>query len=121
VFHPTLADELQAHPSDFDLQVQLCTDLTAMPVNDVTVEWPEKLSPYITVGRVHLPPQDITGPENLAKSDALAFNQWRVTTAHRPLGEIMMVRRIYSASAKVRRTLNQQPQTEPASADSVLP
>jgi Catalase len=121
VFHPTLADELQAHPFDFDLQVQLCTDLTAMPVNDVTVEWPEKLSPYITVGRVHLPRQDITGPENLAKSDALAFNQWRVTTAHRPLGEIMMVRRIYSASAKVRRTLNQQPQTEPTSADSVLP
>ena len=31
VFHPTLADELQARPFDFDLQVQLCTDLTAMP------------------------------------------------------------------------------------------
>jgi hypothetical protein len=31
------------------------------------------------------------------------------------------VRRIYSASAKVRRTLNHQAQTEPASADSVLP
>jgi hypothetical protein len=55
------------------------------------------------------------------KSDALAFNQWRVTSEHRPLGEIMHVRRIYSASAKVRRTLNHQPQTEPASADLVLP
>ena len=91
-----------------------------MPVNDVTVEWPEKLSPFVTVGRVHLPRQDISGPENFEKGDALAFNQWRVTADHRPLGEIMDVRRIYTASAKIRRTLNHQPQTEPASADEVL-
>jgi hypothetical protein len=121
VFGPTLADELQARGFDFDLQVQLCTDLNTMPVNDVTVEWPEKLSPFVTVGRVHIPRQDISGSENFEKSDVLAFNQWRATAEHRPLGEIMQVRRIYSASAKVRRTLNNQPQTEPTSADEVLP
>jgi hypothetical protein len=33
----------------------------------------------------------------------------------------MDVRRIYTASAKVRRDLNHQPQTEPTSADEVLP
>ena len=121
VFCPALTDELQARAFDFDLQVQLCTDLAARPVNDVTVDWPEKLSPFVTVGRVHLPRQDLSGPENLEKSDALAFNQWRVTSDHRSLGEIMSVRRIYSASAKVRRTLNHQPQTEPISADAVLP
>jgi len=33
----------------------------------------------------------------------------------------MQVRRIYTASAKLRRTLNHQPQTEPASAEEVLP
>ena len=121
VFHPTLADELQARAFDFDLQVQLCTDINAMPVNDLTVEWPEKLSRFVTVGRVQLPRQDISGPENFERSDALSFNQWRVTSDHRPLGEIMNVRRIYSASAKVRRTLNHQSQTEPASADAVLP
>jgi hypothetical protein len=120
VFGPTLVDELQSHAFDFDFQVQLCTDLEALPVNDVTVEWPEKLSPFVTVGRVHLPRQDISGPENLDKGDALAFNQWRVTADHRPLGEIMDVRRIYTASAKVRRTLNHQPQTEPTSADEAL-
>jgi hypothetical protein len=120
VFGPALVDELRARAFDFDLQVQLCTDLDAMPVNEVTVEWPEKLSPFVTVGRVHLPRQDISGPENLEQGDALAFNQWRVTADHRPLGEIMQVRRIYSASAKVRRTLNHQPQTEPASAGEVL-
>jgi hypothetical protein len=120
VFGPTLVDELQAHAFDFDLQVQLCTDLTAMPVNDTTVEWPEKLSPFVTVGRVHLARQDISGPENFERGDALAFNQWRVTSDHRPLGEIMDVRRIYTASAKARRALNHQPQREPTSADEVL-
>jgi hypothetical protein len=120
VYRSTLVDELRARAFDFDLQVQLCTDLEAMPVNEVTVEWLERLSPYITVGRVHLPRQDISGPENFERGDPLAFNQWRVTSDHRPLGEIMQVRRIYSASAKVRRTLNHQPQTEPTSADQVL-
>ena len=89
VFYPTLVDELQSSAFDFDLQVQLCTDLEAMPVNGVTVEWPEKLSPFVTVGRVHVPRQDISGTENFEKTDALAFNQWRVTEEHRPLGEIM--------------------------------
>jgi hypothetical protein len=120
VFGPTLVDELQARAFDFDLQVQLCKDLEAMPVNDATVEWPEKLSPFVTVGRVHLPRQDISRPENIEKGDALAFNQWRVTEDHRPLGEIMQVRRIYSTSAKVRRALNHQSQTEPTSVDEVL-
>jgi hypothetical protein len=121
VFHTAVVDELRARAFEFELQVQLCTDLDAMPVNDVTVEWPEKLSPYVTVARVHVPRQDISGPENFERGDALAFNQWRVTAEHRPLGEIMDVRRIYSASAKVRRTLNHQPQVEPTSADAVLP
>jgi hypothetical protein len=121
VFYATLVDELQASAFDFDLQVQLCTNLDTMPVNDTTVEWPEKLSPFVTVGRAHVPRQDMSGTENAEKTDALAFNQWRVTEEHRPLGEIMQVRRIYSASAKMRRTINHQPQTEPASADEVLP
>src|SRR5262245_19842443 len=121
VFYPTLVDELAASAFDFNLQVQLCTDLTAMPVNVTTVEWPEALSPYVTVGRVHIPRQDISGQETSEKTDGLAFNQWRVTEAHRPLGEIMNVRRIYTASSKLRRAINHQPQGEPTSVAAVLP
>jgi hypothetical protein len=118
VFGPALADELRAHAFDFDLQVQLCTDLEAMPVNDAMIEWPEKLSPFVTVGRVRLPVQDIAA--NAEQGDALAFNQWRVTAEHRPLGEIMEVRRVYSTSARVRRALNHQSQAEPATAEEAL-
>ena len=97
VYGPALVDELQAHAFEFDLQVQLCTDLTAMPVNDATVEWPEKLSPFVTVGRVHLPRQDITAPANPEKgrrpcvqsvardvrSPAAGGNHGRATHLHR--------------------------------------
>jgi hypothetical protein len=116
-----LIADLQANDFDFDLQVQLCADLAAMPVNDSTVEWPETLSPFVTVGRVHIPRQDISSPDTFARGDALAFNQWRVHPEHRPLGEIMDVRRVYSTSARVRRELNNQSLVEPTSADEVLP
>src|SRR5262245_16570002 len=120
VLYPTLVDELAISAFDFDLQVQLSTDLKTMPVNLTTVEWPEALSPYVTVARVHIPRQDISGQETNEKTDALSFNQWRVTEEHRPLGEIMNVRRIYTASAKLRRAINRQPQIEPTSVASVL-
>ncbi len=71
-----LVDELQARAFDFDLQVQLCMDLDAMPVNDATVEWPEKLSPFVTVGRVHLPRQDISEPDESRQR----VTRWRSTS-----------------------------------------
>jgi hypothetical protein len=120
VFGPALADALREQPFDYDLQVQLCADLNAMPVNDLTIDWPEALSPFVTVGRVHIPPQDVAATTASDAADALAFNQWRVTEAHRPLGEIMQVRKIYSSSAKVRRLLNHQSQAEPISPADVL-
>jgi hypothetical protein len=122
VFHTALAGELDKQPYDFDLQVQLCADLDAMPVNELTKEWPEKLSPAVTVGRIHIPRQDVSGVdgENFDRADALAFNQWRVTAEHAPLGEIMHARKIYTTSARVRRVLNHQPQAEPVSPEAVL-
>jgi hypothetical protein len=120
VFGPALIEDLKLNDFAFDLQVQLCTDLAKMPVNDATVEWPEALSPYVTVGRVHLPRQDSSSTLTSETCDALAFNQWRVRPEHRPLGEIMDVRRIYSTSARVRREINHQPAGEPTSADAVL-
>jgi hypothetical protein len=49
VYRPALVAELQDRPYELDIQVQLCTDLARMPVEDVTVEWPEALSPFVTV------------------------------------------------------------------------
>ncbi|MDH6708848.1 hypothetical protein P3T27_005594 [Kitasatospora sp. MAA19] len=121
VFRPALQAELQERPYAFDIQVQLCTDLERMPVEDTTVEWPEQLSPSVTVAKLRLPQQDISGPENLETMDALSFTPWRVTAEHAPLGNIMRARKeVYRHSSIERHKLNRQPRTEPRSIDEAL-
>jgi hypothetical protein len=86
VLRPALVAELRERPYEFDIQVQLCTDLDQMPVEDVTVRWPEALSPFVTVAKLRLPQQDIGGDDNIREMDATSMTAWRVTEAHRPLG-----------------------------------
>jgi hypothetical protein len=121
VYRPALIAELRDRPYEFDIQVQLCADLAQMPVEDVTVEWPEQLSPFITVAKLRFPQQDISDDANLEKMDALSFAPWRVTAEHMPLGNIMRVRKeVYRHSSILRHKLNQQERMEPTSADQVL-
>jgi len=121
VYRPALIAELRDSPYEFDIQVQLCGDLARMPVEDVTVEWPEALSPFVTVAKLRIPQQDISGDDNLEKMDALSFTPWRVTAEHRPLGNIMRARKeVYRHSSMLRHKLNHQERTEPRSADDVL-
>ncbi|GGJ70979.1 catalase family protein [Streptomyces brasiliensis] len=122
VFRPALVTELCERPYAFDIQVQLCADLERMPVEDLTVEWPEQLTPYVTVAKLRFPQQDISGEENLRRMDALSFTPWRVTAAHRPLGSIMRARKeVYRRSSLLRHRLNNQQRQEPRTADEVLP
>ncbi|MFC9278246.1 catalase family protein [Streptomyces collinus] len=121
VYRPALEAELLERPYTFHVQVQLCTDLERMPVEDTTVEWSEELSPFVTVATLRLPRQDISGPEHLAKMDALSFTPWRATAEHAPLGNIMRARKeVYRRSSIERHKLNEQPRTEPRSADEAL-
>jgi hypothetical protein len=122
VYRPALIAELRDRPYEFDIQVQLCADLARMPVEDVTVEWPEQLSQFITVAKLRFPQQDISDDDNLEKMDALSFTPWRVTAEHAPLGNIMRVRKeVYRHSSILRHKLNQQERMEPGSANQVLP
>ena len=121
VYRPALVAELRERPYEFDIQIQLCADLAQMPVEDVTVEWPEHLSPFVTVAKLRFPQQDISDDANLDKMDALSFTPWRVTAAHAPLGNIMRVRKeVYRHSSILRHQLNRQQRIEPSSADDVL-
>ncbi len=114
VFRPALVDELRERPYEFDIQVQLCADLERMPVEDLTVEWPEALSPFVTVAKVRLPRQNIGGDDNLAKMDRTSLSPWRVTEEHRPLGNIQRARKeVYRQSSILRHQLNHQVRKEP--------
>ena len=120
-YRQALVVELKQRPFEFDLQVQLCTNLEQMPVQDVTVEWLEALSPFVTVAKVRLPAQDISGADNLERMDALSFTPWRVTAEHAPLGEIQRVRKeVYRRSSIARHRLNRQERREPRSVREAL-
>ena len=47
---------LTSRPWSFDFMVQVQTDSHLMPIEDATVKWPENLSPYVPVARLHFPP-----------------------------------------------------------------
>jgi hypothetical protein len=121
VFRPALVAELRERPHEFDLQVQLCVDLDRMPVEDLTLRWPEPLSPFVTVARLRLPRQDIGDDENLEKMDAISLTAWRVTEAYRPLGNIMRARKeVYRQSSILRHRVNRQQRKEPTSLAEVF-
>ncbi|QQS00452.1 MAG: catalase family protein [Austwickia sp.] len=112
-----VADVTRDQSVAFDLRVQLCTDLAAMPVEDAAIEWSEKESPYEVLGTITFPPQDsFSDPRRVWADDALAFSPWNGVEAHQPLGSIMRIRRhVYQVSSDRRHRMNAVPLTEPRS------
>ena len=103
----TMADQLRSGPWSFDLMVQCRTDDARMPVEDPTVRWSERRSPFVPVATVVMEPQDLSAPERAALAENLAFTPWHSLPAHRPLGGINRVRRaVYEATSDARRQLN---------------
>lgn len=100
----------------WDLCVQLCTDLDKMPVEDPTVLWDEKLSPFVTVASFEASPQvSWQGRDSEHLEDRLAFSPWNGLEAHRPLGAVNRVRKEnYEFSASFRSGFNKCPITHAA-------
>lgn len=104
----------------WEVRVQLCTDLEAMPVEDSSTPWPEDQSPYVAVGRITVQAQDAWSEENrTAIDDGTSFSPWHGIAAHQPLGSIMRARKAaYKMSADFRGQRNGCPMQEPRLPDS---
>ena len=100
---------------EWELCVQLCTDLGEMPIEDASVVWDEKLSPYVPVARIVMGAQASWSDAKAEASDKrLAFNPWHGVAAHRPLGGVMRVRKgAYEAAQRFRAEKNQRALSEP--------
>jgi len=102
-----VARRLMLGPLSFDFQLQFFVDEKRTPVEDASVDWPEAISPYVTVGRLTLPPQDPSGSAGRALAteiEAQAFDPWITLADHRPLGEVMRARKVvYYQSQQGRR------------------
>ena len=92
----------------WQLCVQLCTDLEKMPVEDPTVEWDQKASPYVPVATVEVAPQTSwQDGVSQRQEDALSFSPWHGLAAHQPLGAVNRARRdVYEFSARYRSEAN---------------
>lgn len=110
----------QSHGGVWELRAQLCTDIETMPVEDPTVEWPQEASPFITVARITVKPQDAwSEAKSQAIDDALSFSPWHGLAAHRPLGSIMRLRKpTYQASARYRFAHNGCPMAAARAAEA---
>lgn len=110
-----VVDFFANNTADWELRVQLCTDLDTMPIEDSSVSWPEDVSPYIAVAHITVKPQ-LAWSEARSKvvDDGMSFSPWHGIAAHRPIGSIMRVRKMaYEMSARFRAERNGQPMVEP--------
>jgi hypothetical protein len=110
-----MIDHFAIHGGDWDVRVQLCRDLETMPIENASTVWPEDQSPFLTVARLHVPPQTAWSEARSAVvEDGMSFSPWHGIDAHRPLGGIMRLRkRVYEASAGVRAEHAGRPMSEP--------
>jgi hypothetical protein len=101
--------------AEWELQIQLCTDLETMPIEDAAQQWPEDKSPYVTVATLRMPAQNAWSAARVQQVDEqMSFSPWHAIAAHRPLGAINRVRKsVYEAAARYRADQNRAPIKEP--------
>lgn len=86
----------------FALQLQGFVDEARTPIENPTIDWPESVSPYVTVAHLVLPVQGADAAFQ-AQAEAARFDIWGGLAAHRPLGQIMRARKAaYYASQQGR-------------------
>jgi hypothetical protein len=98
----------------FEFMVQVQTDPHRMPIEDATVKWPERLSPYVPVAHLRLPAQRFDSDEQLAFADVLRYNPWHSLAEHKPLGNSNRARRrMYWELSRLRQHMNAVEHVEP--------
>jgi hypothetical protein len=112
-----VVDFFTTHGGEWELRVQLCTDLDHMPVENFSAVWSEELSPFVPVARIRAAPQSAwSDARSTAVDDGLAFSPWHGLAAHQPLGSVMRLRKqAYAAVSGFRRERNGCPLHEPRS------
>ncbi len=119
-----LANRLAKADYSFHLEVQPWKDEETTPLDEATVPWPEKESPWRAVARLTLPRQDVCARGQDDYGQSLSFNIWRVPEANAPAPEssIARVRKgVYAAGAELRHRANGRPIDDPREARPIAP
>ncbi|HMD21336.1 MAG TPA: hypothetical protein VKH40_13500 [Alloacidobacterium sp.] len=114
----SLAMRLAAEDVELDFQIQAQTDPLRMPIEDASIEWPERLSLFVTIAKIRIPKQRFDSPEQLAFANVLSYNPWHTTAIHRPLGNQNRARKlIYTQLSELRQAMNHVQHVEPNGAE----
>ena len=97
------SQRLRNKPMHWDLQLQFFASEALTPIEDASINWE---TPYSTVARLMLPPQDTASPQGQALSaqvEETVIDPWQALADHRPLGDVQRARKVvYFASQKGR-------------------
>ena len=111
-----LTEHFAREGGEWEVRVQLCTDLETMPVENAAKVWLEDESPYVAVASLKIAPQpswDVVKVRGF--DDGLAFSPWHGLVAHQPLGGVMRARKaVYGALQTERSTRSGCPFSEAA-------
>lgn len=110
----SLATTLSSTDVDLDFLIQLQTDPKRMPIEDASIEWPERLATFVPVAKITIPKQEFTSPAQMVFARQLSYNPWHCIAEHRPLGNQNRARlTIYSELSRLRQAMNREPHVEP--------
>jgi deferrochelatase/peroxidase EfeB len=112
--HDNMVATLAEQDVEFEIQIQVQVDPHLMPIENASVRWSEKISPFVPAATVHIPRQrfDTKAHEEFARR--LSINPWHCLPEHRPLGNQSRARRrMYQELSRLRQNMNQTPHVEP--------
>jgi hypothetical protein len=99
--------------------VQFQTDPVKMPVEDPSVEWDEKVSPFITVATLDIPQQAFDSAPQMEYCEGLSFTPWHSLPQHQPIGGVNRIRKtVYERISTLRHEANGVPRREPSGFDA---
>jgi hypothetical protein len=103
-----MQQELNKAGACFEFMVQPQVAGKNMPVEDATVEWSEKDSPFIPVARIEIDRQQFDTAERNRFCENLSYNPWHALPEHRPVGVMNRIRKVlYQAISRYRRCKNE--------------
>lgn len=113
---------LRSRDACFQFMVQLRDPDARMPIQDTTVVWSEKKSPFVPVARVHIPKQEFDTPKQNEMCEDMSFNPWHAVEGLEPINYLNELRRdLYLHTAAYRRVKNAANLKEPKSWCDSLP
>lgn len=111
-FAQDLAARLRGGPLRWELRIQAWVDEARTPIEDPTVLWDPAASPWVPVGRLELPQQDLEGAaakELAARVERLSFDPWHAPAEFRPLGAMMRARAAAYRESVTERGVDAEP------------